>query len=109
MDKFAELNAYHHGLFAYLLGKLKATPDGDGTLLDHSLILYGSGMSDSNQHNHTPLPMVLAGGGSGAVKGGRHVRLSKLTTHSNLLLTILHRAGVRAQKIGDSTGTIEEV
>jgi hypothetical protein len=66
-------------------------------------------MSDSNKHNHTPLPMVLAGGASGAVKGGRHIRLSKLTTHSNLLLTILQRAGVRATKIGDSTGPIEEI
>jgi hypothetical protein len=109
MDKFAELNAYHHGLFAYLLGKLKATPDAGGNLLDNSLILWGSGMSDSNKHNHTPLPMVLAGGASGAVKGGRHIRLSKLTTHSNLLLTILQRAGVRATKIGDSTGPIEEI
>ena len=109
MDKFAELNAYHHGLFAYLLGKLKGTPDGDGNLLDHSLVLWGSGMSDSNKHNHEPLPMVLAGGASGTVKGGRHIHLEKLTTHSNLLLTILHKAGVRSEKIGDSTGTIAEI
>jgi hypothetical protein len=109
MDRFAELNAYHHSMFAYFLEKLKATQDGDGNLLDHSLVLWGSGMSDSNQHNHTPLPMILAGKASGAVKGGRHVRLDKLTTHSNLLLTILHRAGVRAEKIGDSTGVISEI
>jgi hypothetical protein len=109
MDKFAELNAYHHGLFAYLLGKLKATPDGDGTLLDHSLVLYGSGMSDSNKHNHEPLPMVLAGGASGAVKGDRHIKLTRLTTHANLLLAILNKAGVRAEKIGDSTGPLEEL
>ena len=109
MDRFAELNTYHHGMFAYFLEKLKATQDGDGNLLDHSLVLYGSGMSDSNQHNHTPLPMILAGKASGALKGGRHVRLPQLTTHSNLLLTILHKAGVRAEKIGDSTGAIAEL
>jgi uncharacterized protein DUF1552 len=109
MDKFAELNAYHHSMLAYFLGKLKATPDGDGTLLDNSLILYGSGMSNSNEHNHSPLPMILSGGAYGNVKGGRHIKLAKLTTHSNLLLTILHKAGVPAEKIGDSTGTLGEV
>ena len=66
-------------------------------------------MSNSNEHNHNPLPMLLAGGASGAVKGGRHIRLAKNTTHSNLLLTILHKAGVRAEKIGDSTGIIEQL
>ena len=109
MDKFAELNAYHHSMLAYFLGKLKATPDRDGSLLDHSLVLYGSGMSNSNEHNHSPLPMILAGTASGAVKGGRHIKLAKLTTHSNLLLTILHKAGVQAEKIGDSTATIGEL
>ncbi|HEY2380497.1 MAG TPA: DUF1552 domain-containing protein [Terriglobia bacterium] len=109
MDKFAELNAYHHSMLAYFLGKLKATPDGDGTLLDHALVLYGSGMSNSNEHNHSPLPMILSGGAYGTVKGGRHIKLAKLTTHSNLLLTILHKAGVPAEKIGDSTGVIAEI
>jgi len=109
MDRFAELNAYHHSVFAYFLEKLKATKDGDGTLLDHSLIVYGSGMSDSNQHNHTPLPFVLAGRASGTLKGGRHIHLAKLTTHSNLLLTVLRKAGVPAEKIGDSTGVIDEL
>jgi hypothetical protein len=109
MDRFAELNTYHHGVFAYFLEKLKVTPDGDGSLLDHSLVLHGSGMSDGNQHNHTPLPMLLIGGASGALKGGRHIKLSKLTTHSNLLLTVLHKAGVRAERIGDSTGIIEQI
>jgi len=96
-------------MLAYFLGKLKATPDGEGSLLDHSLVLYGSGMSNSNEHNHSPLPMILAGNASGALKGGRHIKLAQLTTHSNLLLTILHKAGVQAQKIGDSTGTIGEL
>jgi hypothetical protein len=108
-DRFAELNAYHHSMLAYFLQKLKDTPDGDGNLLDHSLILWGSGMSDGNQHNHTPLPMILAGKASGAMKGGRHIKLPKLTTHSNLLLTILQRAGTKAQKIGDSTGGIDAI
>jgi hypothetical protein len=109
MDRFAEMNAYHHSMFAYFLEKLKATPDGDGNLLDHSLVLWGSGMSDSNQHNHTPLPMILAGKASGALKGGRHVKLAQLTSHANLLLTILHKAGVRAEQIGESTGVISEL
>ena len=109
MDRFAELNAYHHSILGYFLDKLKATADGDGNLLDHSLVLYGSGMSDGNQHNHTPLPMLLAGKASGALKGGRHIKLPKLTTHSNLLLTVLHKAGVKAEKIGDSTGIIEQL
>lgn len=108
-DRFAELNAYHHGIFASFLERLKATPDGDGNLLDHTLVLWGSGMSDGNQHNHTPLPMILAGKASGSLQGGRHVRLKELTTHSNLLLTILHKAGVRAEAIGDSTGPIAEL
>lgn len=109
MDRFAELNTYHHGIFADFLERLQATPDGDGNLLDHSLVLWGSGMSDGNQHNHTPLPMILAGGASGALRGGRHVRLPELTTHSNLLLTILHKAGVPAEAIGDSTEPIAEL
>jgi hypothetical protein len=109
MEKFAELNAYHHSMLVYFLDKLKGTQDGDGNLLDHSLILFGSGMSDGNQHNHTPLPMLLAGKASGALKAGRHVRLPKLTSHSNLLLTILHKAGVQAEKIGDSSGGIAEL
>ena len=109
MDKFAELNAYHHSMFAYFLEKLKATTDGNGSLLDHSLVLFGSGMSDSNQHNHNPLPMILAGGASGTVKGGRHIRLPQNTTHSNLLLTVLHKAGVNAATFGDSTGTVAEL
>jgi hypothetical protein len=105
MDRFAELNAYHHSMFAYFLEKLKATKDGDGNLLDHSLVLFGSGMSDSNN----PLPMILAGNASGAVKGGRHIKLAQVATHANLLLTMLHKAGVKAETFGDSTGTISEL
>ena len=81
---------------AYFLGKLKATPDGDGNLLDHSLILYGSGMSNSNVHNHAPLPVFVAGGAAGRMKGGRHLKYPEGTPMANLLLTILDKAGVAA-------------
>jgi hypothetical protein len=108
-DRFAVLNRYHVGLFAYFLEKLKATPDGDGTLLDHSLVLYGSGMSDGNQHNHTDLPIVLAGGASGRLKGGRHVRHPKNTAMANLLVTMLHKLDVPEETLGDSTGVLEHV
>jgi hypothetical protein len=102
MDRFAELNTYHHGRFAYLLERLAATPDGDGTLLDNSLVLYGSGMSDGNSHNHTPLPFVIAGGAAGRLEGGRHIRAPRVT-HGNLLLAVLEKLGVQADSIGDST------
>ncbi len=106
MDRFAELNAYHHGMLAYFLESLAATPDGDGTLLDNSLILYGSGMSDGNAHNHTPLPLVLAGGAAGNLAGGRHIK-ARRETHANLLLAMLDKLGVRAEQFGDSTGLVE--
>ena len=102
-DRFAVLNAYHVGLFTYLLDKLQAVPDGDGTLLDHSLVLYGSGMSDGNQHNHEPLPIVLAGKASGRLGGGRHIRNAPGTTMSNLLLAMLHKLEVPVDSFGDST------
>ncbi len=105
-DRFAVLNRYHIGLFAYLLDKLQSIPDGDGTLLDHAMVLYGSAMSDGNQHNHGPLPIVLAGGASGALKGGRHIRNPKDTTMSNLLLAMLDKLGTPAEKFGDSTGML---
>jgi hypothetical protein len=105
-DRFAVLNRYHIGLLAYLLNKLQAIPDGDGTLLDHSMILYGSAMSDANQHNHGPLPIILAGGASGRLKGGRHMRHAKDTTMSNLLLAMLDKLGIATEKFGDSTGML---
>jgi hypothetical protein len=107
MDRFAVLNRYHVTLFTYLLEKLKSIPDGDGTLLDHSMVLYGSAMSDANQHNHGPLPIVLAGGASGALKGGRHIRHAKDTTMSNLLLAMLDKLGIPTEKFGDSTGMLQ--
>src|SRR6185503_12726983 len=105
-DKFAILNMYHVALFAYFLDKLQSTPDGDGTLLDHSLVLYGSGLSDGNQHNHTDLPVLVAGGASGRLKGGRHLRHPKNTPMANLLVAMLDKLDVTTDKLGDSTGPI---
>jgi hypothetical protein len=106
IDRFAVLNRYHVSLFAYFLEKLRSTPDGDGTLLDHSLVLYGSGMSDGNQHNHSNLPIILAGGASGRLKGGRHVHNPKDTPMANLLVSMLDLLEVSTDKFGDSTGRV---
>ena len=103
MDQFAVINRYHVKMLAYFLEQLQATPDGDGTLLDHSMILYGSSLSDGNEHNFDPLPVVLAGGASGQLQGGRHLRYAPHTPMSNLLLAMLHKLGARVDTIGDST------
>jgi hypothetical protein len=107
INRFAVLNTYHVALLAYFLDKLQSTPDGDGTLLDHSLVLYGSGMSDGNQHNHTDLPIILAGGASGRLKGGRHLRHEKNTPMANLLLAILDKLEVAVDSLGDSSGMLQ--
>jgi hypothetical protein len=104
--RFAVLNRYHSTLFAYFLDKLAKLPDGDGTLLDHSLVLYGSGMSDANSHNHDPLPIVLAGHAAGSLKGNRHIRQKELTPMSNLLLALLQKLGSKDEKFGDSTAAL---
>ena len=103
MDQFAVINRYHVKMLGYFLERLKATPDGDGTLLDHSMILYGSSLSDGNEHNFDPLPVVLAGGASGRLTGGRHLRHAPHTPMSNLLLAMLHKMGAPVDRIGDST------
>ena len=107
MEKLAVLNTYHISAMRYLIDKLKATPDGDGTLLDHSMVLYGSGMGNSNQHDHEDLPVILIGGASGRLKGGRHLVFPPKTTMSNLLLAMLDKFGIRLEKFGDSTGMLE--
>jgi len=107
MDRFALINQYHVQMLAYFLEKLKSTQDGDGSLLDHSMVLYGSSMSNGNQHDHDPLPIILAGGGSGQLKGGRHVQTKPHTPMSNLLLSVLDKLGVRQNQHGDSTGKLE--
>ena len=104
--RFAVLNRYHSGLLAYFLDRLSKVPDGDGTLLDHSLILYGSGMSDGNSHNHDPLPILLAGHAGGTLQGNRHIRQKTLTPMSNLLLAILDKLGCPQEHFGDSTGAL---
>ena len=105
-DRFAVLNTYHVALFSYFLDKLQSTKDGDGTLLDHSMVLYGSGMGDGNQHNHTDLPVILAGGASGRLQGGRHLRHPKNTPMANLLLAMLEKFEIPAEKFGDSSGPL---
>jgi hypothetical protein len=107
MDKFALINRYHVQMLAYFLDKLKATPDGDGNLLDHSMVLYGSSMSNGNQHDHDPLPLILAGGAAGQLQGGRHIQNQPHTPMSNLLLSMLDKLGVRADQFGDSSGRME--
>jgi len=109
IDRFTVLNRYHVSLFTYFLEKLRSTQDGEGTLLDHSMVLYGSAISDGNQHNHTDLPIILAGGASGRLKGGRHLMYPEGTPMSNLLVSILNKAGVEQEKVGDSTGLLTEL
>jgi len=105
----AKIDAYLVSTFAYLLDKLKSTPDGDGNLLDHSLILYGSGLGDANIHTHHELPTALLGGGAGQIKGGRHLNYPKDTPLNNLLVSMLDKAGLRTENFGDATGELEHL
>ncbi|HVZ19737.1 MAG TPA: DUF1552 domain-containing protein [Vicinamibacterales bacterium] len=102
----SKINVFHVQLLAEYLGKLKATPDGDGSLLDHMMILYGAGMSNSNSHDHHNLPLVLLGGGGGRLKGGRHLKYKDNTPSANLLVSIMDKMGVPQERIGDSSGTL---
>jgi Protein of unknown function (DUF1552) len=104
--KVAKINAYHVQMFARLLEKLAATPDGDGTLLDHVTMMYGAGMADSNSHSPIDIPLVLAGGGAGSLKGGRHIRFKNVPL-ANLHLTLLDQFGVHRDRIGDSSGRVD--
>jgi len=106
LEKLAKINSYHVKQFAYFLEKLRNTPDGDGSLLDHSLFVYGSGISDGNIHFHLDLPMLLVGG-AGQIKGGRHLRYKNDTPISNLYVSVLDKLGVRTEQFGDSTGKLE--
>jgi hypothetical protein len=109
MEKCTRIQLYHVALFAAYLEKLRATPDGDGSLLDHVMLLYGGGISNSDRHTHGPLPTLLVGGGAGALKGGRHLVYPQDTPLTNLQLTLLERLGVPAKKLGDSTGQFTEL
>jgi hypothetical protein len=102
--RFAQINRYHTTLFGYFLDKLEAIPEGEGTLLDNSLVMYGSGMSDGNSHNHDPLPIVLAGRAGGSLEGNRHLKFPERTPMSNLLVSMLDKVGVPQESFGDSTG-----
>jgi hypothetical protein len=109
LAKLTKVDTHHVELFAKLLEKLRSTPDGDGSLLDHSMIVYGSGMSDGNAHDPKNLPIVLVGGGAGQIKGGRHLRFPQDTPLANLHLTLMHKFGLPMEKIGDSTGEFKEL
>jgi hypothetical protein len=109
MEKCTQIQLYHVALFAAYLEKLRATPDGDGSLLDHLMLLYGGGISNSDRHTHGPLPTLLVGGGAGAVTGGRHLVYPEDTPLTNLQLTLLDRLGVPAKSLGDSTGQFTEL
>ena len=105
--KVAKINQFHVSLFAEFLQKLQAIPEGSGTLLDHSLYLYGSGMGNPNVHDHLNLPILVAGGASGGMKGGRHIRCAQPTPLANLHLTLLDKVGVRLDSFADSQGHVE--
>ena len=109
IEKVKQINCLHVELFAYFLKKLKSTADGDGSLLDHSMIVYGSGLSDGNRHTHEDLPILLAGRGDGGLKPGRHIAYSTGTPVTNLYLALLDRLGVHPEKLGDSTGRTEQL
>ncbi len=109
LAKVAQINAFHVSLFAYFLEKLRATRDGNGTLLDHSVYMYGSGMGNPDVHDHVNLPILVAGGGAGNLKGGRHIRYAEPTPLANLHLTLLDKVGVRLDKFADSKGKVKEL
>jgi hypothetical protein len=108
MDRLAKVQTYHTQVFAKFLDKLAKMPDGDGSMLDHSMFLYGSNMSNSNAHNHYPLPTSIVGGWK-TVKGGQHLVMPEHTPLANVLLTFLERAGIAQEKLGDSTGKVAEI
>lgn len=109
IERMSKINAFHVSLFAEFLEKMKGTQDGAGSLLDHSLFLYGSGMGNPNVHDHQKLPIIVAGGAAGGMKNGRHIEFDEPTPLANLHLSLLEKAGVKLDKFGDSSGTIHEL
>jgi hypothetical protein len=109
IEKLVRIQTFHTSMFATFMGTLAALPDGDGSILDRSLILFGSNMSNSHAHDHYPLPLAVAGGGCGRHRGGQHLRYPDRTPIANLLLTLLGRSGVPVQSIGNSTGECAEL
>ena len=109
IEKVTKINCFHAEQFAYFLGKLKATRDGEGSLLDRTMIVYGSAIADGNAHSHNDLPVLVAGHGDGSIKGGRYLTYPRGTPMTNLYLTLLDKAGVHPEKIGDSNGRLEHL
>ncbi len=109
LDRLHKINEYHFRQFAYLVEKLSKLPDGDGTMLDHTLFMYGTGISDSNTHFHDDLPIALVGGKAAGIQGGRYIRYAKGTPLTNMHLTILEKMGVTVEAIGDSTGKLDRL
>src|SRR4029077_12656759 len=109
LAKIAKINTFHVSLFAGFLQRMKATPDGDGSILDHPVYLYGSGMGNPSLHDHEDLPILVAGGAASGLKGGRHVTYDKGRPLANVHLTLLDRVGVRLDSFGDSTGKVEDL
>jgi hypothetical protein len=108
IERVTQVNVMHMELFADFVRRMKETPDGDGSLLDHTMIVYGSGLSDGNRHTHEDLPVLLVGRGGG-FRTGQHIAYEAHTPMTNLFLTLLDRMGVQAEQIGDSTGHIEHL
>jgi hypothetical protein len=109
MDRLVKIQTYHMQAFAKFLTKLAAMRDGDGSVLDHTIVMYGGNMSNSNAHDHYPLPVLLVGGGSGRVKGNQHLKYPDRTPLANLLATVLDRANVPVDHVGDSGKLLSEV
>ena len=107
LAKIAKINTFHVSLYAEFLQKLQATPEGDGTLLDNTVYLYGSGMGNPSLHDHVNLPIMVAGGAATGMRGGRHIKYENGTSLGNLHLTLLDRVGVKLDAFGDSNGTVE--
>jgi hypothetical protein len=106
IERMSKINRYHAELFSRYLARLRATPDGDGSLLDHMTILYGGGISNSNKHAGDNLPILLVGGGAGTLKGGRHVKVADKISMANLLVTIMDKMGAPVERVGASTGKL---
>src|SRR5262249_46925809 len=108
-DKIAKINTFHAQRVAYLVGKLKSVKEGDKTLLDNTMLIFGSGIGDGNAHNHDNIPVVMFGKGGGTVTTGRHVEYPRETPIANLYLAMLERLGVETEKLGDSTGKLVDL
>src|SRR5213075_825760 len=108
-QKIAKINRFHASQFAYFIQKLKSIREGEGSLLDNCMIVYGSGFGDGNRHNHDNLPVLLAGKGGGTIQSGRHLRLERETPLNNLFLSMLDRIGAPIERLGDSTGRLPDI